>query len=65
MANTYVLLNSNTVGVGGTASVTFSSIPQTYTDLMVRISARSTLSGAKVIVQINGVTSSSYQGKNL
>ena len=36
MANpTYVLIASNTVGSGGASSVTFSSIPATYTDLVV------------------------------
>ena len=35
MANTYELISSNTVGSGGVSSVTFSSIPSTYTDLQV------------------------------
>ena len=38
MANpTMTLIASNTVGSGGASSVTFSSIPQTYTDLVVKI----------------------------
>jgi hypothetical protein len=40
MANTYTLISSNTVGSGGVASVTFSSIPATYTDLLVKVSVR-------------------------
>ena len=40
MPNTYTLISSNTVGSGGAASVTFSSIPATYEDLCVLISAR-------------------------
>jgi hypothetical protein len=40
MANTYQLISSNTVGSGGVASVTFSSIPGTYTDLKVVLSTR-------------------------
>ena len=40
MAYTYELITSNTVGSGGTASITFSSIPQTYTDLIVKMSTR-------------------------
>ena len=35
---TYTLINSNTLG-SATASVTFSSIPATYTDLLLIISA--------------------------
>lgn len=39
MPNTYVLISANTLG--STAStVTFSSIPQTYTDLVLKISAK-------------------------
>lgn len=45
MANTYTLIASNTVGSGGVSSVTFSSIPATYTDLLLNISARSDQSG--------------------
>jgi hypothetical protein len=40
MPNTYTLIASNTVGSGGVSSVTFSSIPSTYTDLVLRISGR-------------------------
>jgi len=48
MANTYTLINSVTVGSGGASSVTFSSIPQTYTDLKIVISARDARSDAAV-----------------
>ena len=41
MPNTYTLIASNIVGSGGVASVTLSSIPATYTDLLVKVSARS------------------------
>lgn len=41
MANTYKLIASTTVGAGGAASITFSSIPSTYTDLKLMVSARS------------------------
>jgi hypothetical protein len=41
MANTYVLISSSTVGSGGASSIAFSSIPATYTDLLVKVSARS------------------------
>ena len=40
MANTYTLISSVTVGSGGTNTITFSSIPQTYTDLCLKTSLR-------------------------
>ena len=52
--STYTLISSQVLG-SSAASVTFSSIPQTYKDLVLRVSARSDYSGAastplKVIV---------------
>ena len=44
MANTYTLIASSTVGSGGAANMDFQNIPSTYTDLMLRICARSTQS---------------------
>jgi hypothetical protein len=40
MANTYTLIASSTVGSGGTATIDFTSIPATYTDLLLKISSR-------------------------
>jgi hypothetical protein len=40
MANTYTLIASNTVGATSVASVTFSSIPSSYTDLLIKLSTR-------------------------
>jgi len=43
MANTYVKIGSTvTVGVAGAATIDFTSIPSTYTDLVVVMSLRST-----------------------
>jgi hypothetical protein len=59
MPNTYYLLASNTVGSGGAASVTFSSIPQTgYTDLVLKTSVRGTraAAGTDCKLEFNGVT---------
>lgn len=42
MANTFELISSVTVGSGGAASVSFTSIPATYTDLVVKYSLRGT-----------------------
>jgi hypothetical protein len=58
MAGTYKLISSNTLTTSAT-SVTFSSIPATYTDLLIKISARN--SGAATqdtitITTINGST---------
>jgi hypothetical protein len=41
MANTYIALKRVTVGSGGTSSITLSNIPQTYTDLVLKLSLRS------------------------
>lgn len=42
MATTYQLISSVTVGSGGAATISFTSIPATYTDLSLFISARDT-----------------------
>jgi hypothetical protein len=43
MANTFIQIGSTvTVGVSGAATIDFSSIPATYTDLILKISSRST-----------------------
>lgn len=44
MANTYTLIASNTLS-SSAASVTFSAIPNTYTDLVLKVSARRAASG--------------------
>ena len=62
MANTYVKIGSTiTVGAGGAANVTFSSIPQTYTDFKIVASARTASTSSSPwdssTITINGVTS--------
>jgi hypothetical protein len=42
MPSSMTLIQSATVGAGTAATVTFTSIPQTYTDLIVKISSRGT-----------------------
>ena len=42
MPDTFIKIASVTVGSGGVASITFSSIPADYTDLVVKYSLRST-----------------------
>jgi hypothetical protein len=61
MANTYTLIASNTLS-SSAATVTFSSIPGTYTDLVLRISTRvdfATLD-SNVLIRFNGDTASNY-----
>jgi hypothetical protein len=66
MANTYTIIASNTLS-SSAASVTFSSIPATYTDLVLRISARANGSGllAGLAIKFNGSTTSIYSNTNL
>jgi hypothetical protein len=45
MANTHDLIQTVTVGSGGAASMNFTSIPQTYTDLKLLISSRDAYAG--------------------
>ena len=40
MAYTYSKLADTTVGAGGASAITFNNIPQNYTDLILKISAR-------------------------
>jgi len=55
MPTGYTFIASSTVGAGGAASVTFSSIASTYTDLKVVYSFRGTTTGANdVRVTFNG-----------
>jgi hypothetical protein len=44
------------VGSGGAASMSFSAIPATYTDLVIFVSARNTSSGAALRLCFNGTT---------
>jgi hypothetical protein len=64
MANTYTLIASNVVGSGGVTSVTFSSIPNTYTDLIVKLSGRSSKANKQdsLSMAFNG-TSTGYTNK--
>jgi hypothetical protein len=65
MATTYTLISSVTVGSGGAASIDFTSIPSTYTDLLIKYSLRDNLtaSGASNNATIS-FNSSSANGTN-
>jgi len=41
---TYEIINTTTVGSGGLSSISFSAIPQTYTDLLLKFSGRNSRS---------------------
>ena len=59
MATTFTKIASVTVGSGGAASMAFTSIPSTYTDLCVKVSSRSTRSAGAVDyikMYFNGLT---------
>ena len=61
MAYTYSKLASTTVGVGGASAITFSNIPQNYTDLVVKISSRTNNGNAAeaLTLTINGTNGTS------
>ena len=61
MANTFELIAAITVGSGGAASMDFTSIPSTYTDLVVKLSGRATSAGvfADTRITLNSTVGSS------
>lgn len=63
MANTYTLIASNTLS-SSAASVTFSSIPNTYTDLVLKISSRAANTGTSanftLAVSMNGNSTNNH-----
>jgi hypothetical protein len=61
MPSTYTLISSNTLG-SAAASVTFSAIPSTYTDLVIKASIRTTAGGvaSSYIFRLNGDTATNY-----
>jgi hypothetical protein len=67
MPNTFTLIASYTVGAGGAASIDFTSIPSTYTDLQILVSART--SNAAITddfyLKFNNDTTNSYSFRTL
>lgn len=61
MATTYTLISSNTLS-SSAASVTFSAIPSTYTDLVLRVSARTDRASTndRLRITYNSDTSTNY-----
>jgi hypothetical protein len=66
MPNTFSKIATVSVGSGGAANITFSSIPQSYTDLCLKISGRTSNAYFRdsVEVRLNGSTSN-YTSLNL
>lgn len=64
MPNTFELIASSVAGSGGTAAFDFTSIPSTYTDLVLKWSARQDLGtlAASDFIYFNG-SLSSYSGR--
>jgi hypothetical protein len=61
MANTYIPIATTTVGSGGVSTITFNSIPQTYTDLLIKLSLRSNFANqANGLLFITNGNSSDY-----
>lgn len=58
-ASTYVPI-ANQVLTSATASVTFSSIPSTYTDLVLVVNVQLTSSGQSLLYQFNSDTGTNY-----
>lgn len=57
---TLSLVSTVTVGAGGAASITFTGIPQTATDLFLVASTHSTGFGSALYTTINGDTATNY-----
>ena len=66
MASTYTLISSQVLA-SSASTVTFSSIPATYTDLVLRVSARDNDTGAfqQLRITFNGDTATNYSYTNL
>jgi hypothetical protein len=62
MANTYYLIEKVIVGAGPTTQIDFNSIPQTYTDLIIKMSYRQdgNANGSQASIVLNGNTNSIY-----
>jgi hypothetical protein len=64
MALTYTAIATTTVGAGGASSIDFTSIPATYTDLLVKLSVRTTRTGTdiddEVRMEFNGSGGTAY-----
>jgi len=58
MANTFELIASQTAANSTTATFTFSSIPATYTDIVLKYSCRNSAGLQNIFMQFNGISAS-------
>lgn len=67
MPNTFELIASSTVGSGGAADITFTSIASTYTDLVLKCSIRSAQASIVegIYVRFNSDTGANYNYRRL
>lgn len=67
MANTYIAIATTTVGSGGAASIDLTSIPQTYTDLLLKLSIRTNRAATfdNFELQFNNNTATQYSNLRL
>jgi hypothetical protein len=63
MAATFTLISSITVGSGGAATISFTSIPATYTDILIKYSMRDTAAdvGRNAKITFNGSSANQAQ----
>jgi hypothetical protein len=66
VATTYTLIAKTTVGAGGAANIDFTSIPSTYTDLLIQCSLRSdgAFTADNLNVQFNN-SSANFTARNI
>jgi hypothetical protein len=68
MATTYTLISSQILA-SSAANITFSAIPSTFTDLVLKVSARSDSSAGGILdyldITYNGDTTSTYSATNI
>ena len=62
--STFIKISTITVGSGGASSIDFTSIPATYTDLKLVVSARADVTDTTIRLTFNG-SATSYSGKRL
>ena len=65
MPSSMTKISSVAVGAGGSPTISFTNIPQTYTDLVIKLSARSTSGGGDCTMIFNGSSTAAYSGKLL